>query len=78
MPLKVVDIKRGGKTIGFRAVESATGKMKSSFVVGRTTGGKRVSSLADARKRAIAFIQRFNLEMRRAKGQSAPPRPRGG
>lgn len=75
MPVKMVEIKRGGRSIGFRAVDPG-GKVAASFTVGRTVAGKKIKNISDARARARAFVQARNLGERRAAGKSAPPAPR--
>lgn len=76
MPVRMVEIKRGDRSIGFRAVDRG-GKVAASFTIGKMVASKRVKNLADARARARAFVQARNLGERRAAGKSAPPAPRG-
>ncbi len=75
MPVKMVEVKRGGRSIGFRAVDPK-GRIAASFTVGRTVAGKKIKDVATARARARAFVQARNLGERRAAGKSAPPKPK--
>lgn len=75
MPVRMVEMKRAGRSIGFRVVDTG-GKVAASFTIGRTIAGKSIKSLKDARDRARAFVQARNLGERRAAGKSAPPAPR--
>lgn len=76
MPVRMVEVKRGGRTIGFRVVDPG-GKISASFTIGKMIAGKRVKDASDARARARAMVQARNLSERRAVGKSAPPAPRG-
>ena len=69
MPLSMREAKRGGTVIGYAVVDDA-GKVAITYAVGRMVAGRRVASLEDAREKALAYLQRVNIEVHQRKVRS--------
>jgi len=74
MPVSLQEIHSGKEVVGYQVVDPG-GKVHGMFVAGKRVAGKLVTSLADAKERAIALLQAININVRRAEGKSAPPAP---